>query len=139
MSDKIIIAEAKTFLAKLALDREYHDADLKRVLALIEHGSTVSGSDAGPEEIAQLRMAVGLATTMAGHVEMDSADPVGMMQKIIAHVESVRRAFINSIGCASGLSVEEAHAKHLFSAERARHAIALEHWKRLTAPQEETK
>ena len=41
-------------------------------------------------ENARLREAIGLATTAAPTMEMDAADPVGMMQRVVAEVTRLR-------------------------------------------------
>lgn len=42
------------------------------------------------QEIARLRGAIGLATTAAPTMEMDAADPVGMMQRVVAETDTLR-------------------------------------------------
>ena len=46
--------------------------------------------DAARAEIERLRMAVGLATTLAGDVVMDAEHPLEMMQEIVAKVTAAR-------------------------------------------------
>ena len=41
-------------------------------------------------ENARLREAIGLATTAVPTMEMDAADPVGMMQRVVAEIDTLR-------------------------------------------------
>lgn len=43
------------------------------------------------EQVSTVTQAVGLATTIKGDMEIDVTDPIGMMQHVVAYVESLRQ------------------------------------------------
>lgn len=68
-----------------------HNAENARLRQYAQSGAaTFEDLYVRDREIARLREAIGLATTAAPTMEMDAADPVGMMQRVVAETDTLR-------------------------------------------------